>query len=168
MAGRGTLAPAVRVRVLLPEPHVLTTAHGSDPALRRLARQFDSARWYPRSTMKLIGHAACRCRSRWHDRGMSETQSGQADHDRGGGSPPAPPSGGKDELPLWDLRRAVVRFALSSAVGVLVWIAHRPRVEWFIGAVLSWDASALAMIVLSWMVILRADPAETRRRAGAE
>ncbi len=71
-------------------------------------------------------------------------------------------------MPLWDLRRAVVRFALSSAVGVLVWIAHRPRVEWFIGAVLSWDASALAMIVLSWMVILRADPAETRRRAGAE
>ncbi len=70
-------------------------------------------------------------------------------------------------LPRWDLRRAAVRLAISLLAGLLAWLLQPAGLAWYVRAVVTWDTSALSMIVLSWWIIARADPEETRRRAAA-
>ncbi|MDB5212189.1 MAG: putative transrane protein, partial [Myxococcaceae bacterium] len=39
---------------------------------------------------------------------------------------------------------------------------------WWQRAIVGWDVGALALIALTWAIILRADSAETKRRAGGD
>lgn len=66
------------------------------------------------------------------------------------------------------LRRASGRLVLAIGIGVaasLPFLAH--PVEWWVRAVIGWDAASLALVALLWAIILRSDPDDTRRRAGA-
>ena len=66
-------------------------------------------------------------------------------------------------------RRAVGRFSVSLALGVLVFAMFTPKdVEWWMRAILGWDVMALTLVTLTWIVILRANNAETKRRASAD
>ncbi len=66
-----------------------------------------------------------------------------------------------------DPRRAVVRLVAAMIVGALV-AALAPRgIEWHVRTIMAWDASALVLTALAWVVITRADEKETAKRAGS-
>lgn len=83
-----------------------------------------------------------------------------------------------DELP--PRRRPRIRWAVSPhhAVGrlgipailcaIALAMVSRYDFAWWQRAVVGWDVGALALLVLTWSVILRADSAETKRRAGGD
>jgi uncharacterized membrane protein len=54
------------------------------------------------------------------------------------------------------------------AVGVLATLLTPPTVAWHVRAMVGWDAGALLFAVIAWLMIARASPAETRRRAALE
>jgi uncharacterized membrane protein len=64
---------------------------------------------------------------------------------------------------------AVGRFVISLLVGAITFVFFTPgNVVWWVRAVVGWDAFALTLVTLVWSVILRADSAETKRRAGSD
>ena len=66
------------------------------------------------------------------------------------------------------LRRAVVRFLIATAVGVLTDAVMAIHHRWAVALVAGWDAATLLMLVLSWAIIVRSDAEATRARAAAE
>jgi uncharacterized membrane protein len=78
----------------------------------------------------------------------------------------APPS--DRAFAKYDPRGAWVRLLLTLlAFGTTV-VALRGRFRPAVQLVAAWDVSALVLLVLMWVIILRANAAETRRRASAE
>jgi uncharacterized membrane protein len=67
-----------------------------------------------------------------------------------------------------DPRSARLRLAIAIGTGVATTLVLPARVGSAFRAVAGWDAAALALGALSWLLILRADAAETRRLAAAE
>jgi uncharacterized membrane protein len=67
-----------------------------------------------------------------------------------------------------DPRSARLRLAIAIGTGVATTLVLPARVGSAFRAVAGWDAAALALGALSWLLILRADGAETRRLAAAE
>jgi len=67
------------------------------------------------------------------------------------------------------LHRPTGRLLISTALGVITFAWLTPsRFEWSVRAIAGWDAASLALLALAWTIILRADPRETRRRAGED
>jgi uncharacterized membrane protein len=67
-----------------------------------------------------------------------------------------------------DPRSASGRLILSLGVGALATFLAPPEVGWHARAMVGWDASALLFAVLAWVMIARATPTETRKRAALE
>jgi uncharacterized membrane protein len=67
-----------------------------------------------------------------------------------------------------DPRSARLRLAIAIGTGVATTLVLPARVGSAFRAVAGWDAAALALGALSWLLILRAVAAETRRLAAAE
>lgn len=70
-----------------------------------------------------------------------------------------------------DLRQARARLLLSVVTGIaasLVLGAMPGGPGWTARVVAGWDAGALVVIVLSWLIIARSNPKGTRRRAAAQ
>jgi uncharacterized membrane protein len=67
-----------------------------------------------------------------------------------------------------DPRSARLRLAIAVATGLCTVAAIPARAGNAFRAVAGWDAAAVVLAVLGWIVIMRTDPAETRRLAAAE
>jgi uncharacterized membrane protein len=67
-----------------------------------------------------------------------------------------------------DPRSARLRLAIAIGTGVATTVLLPSRVGTAFRAVAGWDAAALVLGALSWLLILRTDAAETRRLAAAE
>jgi uncharacterized membrane protein len=65
-------------------------------------------------------------------------------------------------------RYVLSRIALATAAGLLVTAAVWGRHSWGISLISGWDAGGLILVALAWIVILAADPDETRKRAAAD
>jgi uncharacterized membrane protein len=66
-------------------------------------------------------------------------------------------------------RYAVGRFLIASACAAIAFGLLAPTDKaWWVRAVVGWDVGALTLVTLAWSVILRADCAETKRRAGMD
>ena len=65
-------------------------------------------------------------------------------------------------------RRALVRIAISVAVGAGAYLISAPYLPSPAPALVGWDAGSLALLALSWGAIGTADAQLTRARAGAE
>lgn len=63
----------------------------------------------------------------------------------------------------------MVRLLLAAAVGIsaAIWLIPE-KSEWWFRALAGWDAGSLALCLFAWHIILGADAAETRRRAGTD
>lgn len=72
--------------------------------------------------------------------------------------------------PLWNyLLRARRRFALSVLVSVAVMLAlPYDRLRWIERLVAGWDAGALSMLSMTWWIIMRSGPRQSRRRAASQ
>lgn len=57
---------------------------------------------------------------------------------------------------------------MAAALGTVVGVALPADFGWAVQAVAAWDTALLVLLALPWRVILRSDPAETRRRAARE
>lgn len=68
----------------------------------------------------------------------------------------------------FDPRSAGVRLLLALVVGGLSMLLTPENVALHIRSMVGWDSSALVYLVLSWLMIVRASPEETRRRAALE
>lgn len=80
---------------------------------------------------------------------------------------PKPPAGHRH----WPVspHHAVGRFFISTLIGVGTFALVSPlEPPWWVRAVAAWDAGALTLLALTWSIILRADSAETKRRAGSD
>jgi uncharacterized membrane protein len=64
-----------------------------------------------------------------------------------------------------DPRQAWARLALGFAAGLITGLAIPARLGMALRAVAAWDVAALVMNALSWWIIARFSPAETKRRA---
>jgi uncharacterized membrane protein len=60
------------------------------------------------------------------------------------------------------------RLTLSVLVGALATALTPETARWQVRAMVGWDAGALLLLTLAWIIIGRASPAETRRRAALE
>jgi uncharacterized membrane protein len=67
-----------------------------------------------------------------------------------------------------DTRRALVRVAISCAVGAAAYLSLRNRLPMTAATLVSWDTFALTLLAMSWTGIINADAAATRDRAGSE
>ena len=63
--------------------------------------------------------------------------------------------------------RALVRASLSVLAGLVAGACLPPRVGVAVRVLAGWDATAIAMIVLSWWLILHCDVRETQHRAAS-
>jgi uncharacterized membrane protein len=73
-----------------------------------------------------------------------------------------------DDHPLWH-KSATVRLVLSVIAGVAAFLLLTPHaIDWRLRALAGWDAASFTLAALAWIIILRADAAETRRRAGVD
>lgn len=73
-----------------------------------------------------------------------------------------------DRAYAWhDPRQALGRLVIAMTSGLVTFLLCE-RFSWAVRAVASWDVTALTLLTLAWWIIGKADPAETRRRAGAE
>ncbi len=71
-------------------------------------------------------------------------------------------------FPWYDPRSARGRLAVAVVFGVGAMLAMPVNLSWAGRFVGGWDVGGLILLSLSWSIILRADPKETRRRAGSE
>jgi uncharacterized membrane protein len=67
-----------------------------------------------------------------------------------------------------DPRRALVRVAISLALGVAGYLVACSRLPWHAAALVGWNTGALCLLGLTWAVIVPADSTATRRLAGSE
>ena len=67
-----------------------------------------------------------------------------------------------------DPRRATVRLVLGLLVGFATGFVLSEKHGLAVRIVAGWDAGALSLLTLAWMLILRSDPSSARRRAAAE
>ena len=67
-----------------------------------------------------------------------------------------------------DPRQARARLLIAVLVGLAVGLIVRARLGDAFGAVAGWDAAALSMGALAWMLIFRADAGRTRRHAAED
>ena len=65
-------------------------------------------------------------------------------------------------------RRAVGRLVLSLAAGVIALLLVPSETAWTVRAMVSWDATATALLVQSWAILARSDGARTEQRASDE
>jgi uncharacterized membrane protein len=64
---------------------------------------------------------------------------------------------------------AVGRLVIATVIGATTFVFLTPgEVVWWVRAVVGWDSFALTLVALAWSVILRADNAETKRRASSD
>lgn len=70
-------------------------------------------------------------------------------------------------FPWYDPRQSGGRVILSVCLGVSVMLALA-SFGWPVRVVAAWDTAGLTLLGMAWWIIARSDPAETRRRAGAE
>lgn len=82
--------------------------------------------------------------------------------------PPSSKPLSRRAFPALDPRSAATRLLLALAAGSLTTILLAPKFGWAVCAVSGWDTGALTLVALAWLIIGRADSAETRRRAAAE
>src|SRR5580700_5612730 len=67
-----------------------------------------------------------------------------------------------------DPRRALVRVAISLALGLAGYLVACSRLPWHAAALVGWNTGALCLLGLTWAVIVPADSTATRRLAGSE
>ncbi len=67
-----------------------------------------------------------------------------------------------------DPRRAIVRVALSLALGIAGYLVTTGRLPGHAAALVGWNAGALCLLGLTWAVIVPADARTTRNLAGSE
>lgn len=67
----------------------------------------------------------------------------------------------------YDPRQARGRLLVALVTGVLLASVLTPF-GWPVRLVAGWDASSVTLLTLAWLIIGRADPDETKRRAGSE
>jgi uncharacterized membrane protein len=67
-----------------------------------------------------------------------------------------------------DPRQARGRLVVAIGVGLLVATVARARLGAAVSAIAGWDAAALSMGVLAWVLIFRTDVKQTRRLAASE
>jgi len=72
------------------------------------------------------------------------------------------------QRPRIDPRRALVRVAISVALGMAAAAVSAGRLPGSAALLVGWDAGALCLLTLMWAVIIPADERSTRLRAGAE
>jgi uncharacterized membrane protein len=66
-------------------------------------------------------------------------------------------------------RHAIGRLVIPASLGaVAVAFVSQYDFAWWQRAIIGWDVGGLALIVLTWSIILRASSAETKRRAGGD
>jgi uncharacterized membrane protein len=65
-------------------------------------------------------------------------------------------------------RRAVVRVALAVASGVLAYLAVALRYSAPAAAFVAWDVAGAVLLGISWSIVARASPRETRTHASGE
>lgn len=74
--------------------------------------------------------------------------------------------------PRHGVQRAPTRFVIAAASGLavhgLVSMMVPTGIPWWVRAVAGWDAASLVLLALVWNIVLRAGPAETKRRASAD
>jgi len=64
---------------------------------------------------------------------------------------------------------AIGRLVIPAILGAITLaVVSQFGLAWWQLAIIGWDVFGLALIVLMWSIILRADSAETRRRAGGD
>ena len=73
-----------------------------------------------------------------------------------------------DSVPWYDLRRAQTRLQISMFLGVVAALSLAIPLPAPIAVIGGWDVAALALLLSSWWIIARGDPADTKKRAGAE
>jgi uncharacterized membrane protein len=84
-------------------------------------------------------------------------------------STPAEPRPRRRARVLLSPRYAVGRLLIASSLAATAFALLAPTDKpWWVRAVVGWDVGALALVALAWSVIVRADSAETRRRAGVD
>lgn len=66
---------------------------------------------------------------------------------------------------LLDPRRATVRLGLGLVVGFITGFLLSERHGLAVRVVAGWDAGAISLLTMAWMLILRSDASATRRRA---
>jgi uncharacterized membrane protein len=71
-------------------------------------------------------------------------------------------------FPWYDPRSARGRFVLALVAGLATTLAIPKSLSWAGRVVGGWDVGSLVLLILSWTIIVTADPKETRRRAGSE
>jgi uncharacterized membrane protein len=67
-----------------------------------------------------------------------------------------------------DPRRALPRTIISAAIGVATWAALSTKFAPRLAALGGWNAGGLALLAISWFLIVRADAKTTARRAATE
>lgn len=71
-------------------------------------------------------------------------------------------------FPWYDPRAARGRLLIALIAGAATAFALPASLSWAGRAVGGWDVGALIMLGIAWSIIWRADPEETRRRAGSD
>jgi uncharacterized membrane protein len=61
-----------------------------------------------------------------------------------------------------------MRLLLAVTLGVATAVLMPKGPGWAVRSVAGWDVSSLTLLIISWVIIGRADHVETKRRAGAE
>ena len=83
------------------------------------------------------------------------------------------PSNG-DSRPKWPISlwmsflRAHRRFGFAVAVSLLTLLLVPARLGFVVRIVSAWDSGSLAMLALTWWIMIRSGPQKTRRRAASE
>ena len=73
--------------------------------------------------------------------------------------PPSSKPPSRRAFPALDPRSAATRLVLALAVGSLTTVLLAPKFGWAVCAVSGWDAGALTLVALAWLIIGRADSA---------
>jgi uncharacterized membrane protein len=71
-------------------------------------------------------------------------------------------------ISIVDTRRAVARVAIALAVGVAAFAGMVGHHSVAAAAFVAWDLAGIVLLSLLWWIIARADPEQTRSRAGGD
>jgi uncharacterized membrane protein len=66
-----------------------------------------------------------------------------------------------------DPRGARARLIVAAIVALAAWALVPSNLAWMTRALLAWDGAGVVLLVFGWIIILRTNSKETRRRAGA-